>query len=384
MIKRRITRQVSVGGVAVGDGAPVRIQSMCDTDTRDVGQTVDQIHKLEEAGCELIRVAVPDKKAVQSLGTIKSRINIPLIADIHFDYLLALESIQQGVDKVRINPGNIFVRAGKSGIEEVVRAAKTAGIAMRIGVNAGSIEPRLLDKYGYPTPEAAVESALDHIAFCEALDFQDMIVSVKFSEVANMIAAYSLLSQRTDYPLHLGVTESGTSWSGTVKSSIGIGALLSQGIGDTVRVSLTTPDKAEEVRVGYEMLKALEIRSHGPMLTACPGCGRLDVDLLKLTSDVEEILAEVKSSLKVAVMGCVVNGPGEAAGADLAVVGGKGRGAIYRRGRLVRTTDEAGLVPALAEELRVWDSNEDTEAADDGPTKRGGSGRIMIPVQQRN
>lgn len=384
MIERRPTRQVTVGGVPVGGDAPVRVQSMCDTDTRDVGRTVDQIHKLEEAGCEFVRVAVPDKKAADALGAIKSRINIPLIADIHFDYLLALESIQQGVDKVRINPGNIFVRAGRAGIEEVVRAAKTAGIAMRIGVNAGSIEPRLLDKYGYPTPEAAVESALDHIEFCESLDFHDMIVSVKFSEVPHMIAAYSQLSQRTDYPLHLGVTESGTSWSGTVKSSIGIGALLAQGIGDTLRVSLTTPDKAEEVRVGYEMLKALEIRTHGPMLTACPGCGRLDVDLLKLTDDVEEVLAEVKSSVKVAVMGCVVNGPGEAAGADLAVVGGKGRGAIYRRGRLVRTTDEKGLVPALAEELRAWDENEGEEPVDDSPTKRGAGGRIMIPVQQKN
>jgi (E)-4-hydroxy-3-methylbut-2-enyl-diphosphate synthase len=357
---------------------------MCDTDTRDVAQTVDQIHRLEDAGCELIRVAVPDKRAAKALGPIKSRINVPLIADIHFDYLLALESIRQGVDKVRINPGNIFVRDGKSGIEKVVRAAKAAGIALRVGVNAGSIEPRLLDKYGFPTPEAAVESALDHIEFCESLDFRDMTISVKFSEVPNMIAAYSLLSQRTDYPLHLGVTESGTSWSGTVKSSIGIGALLAQGIGDTVRVSLTTPDKAEEVRVGYEMLKALEIRSHGPMLTACPGCGRLDVDLLKLTDEVEEVLAKVKSSVKVAVMGCVVNGPGEAAGADLAVVGGKGRGVIYRRGRLVRTTDERGLVPALAEELEAWDENEDAEAAYDGPTKRGAGGRIMIPVQQRN
>jgi (E)-4-hydroxy-3-methylbut-2-enyl-diphosphate synthase len=384
MIERRTTRQVSVGGVTVGGDAPVRVQSMCDTDTRDVAQTVDQIHRLEDAGCELIRVAVPDKRAAKALGPIKSRINVPLIADIHFDYLLALESIEQGVDKVRINPGNIFVRAGKTGIEEVVRAAKAAGIAMRVGVNAGSIEPRLLDKYGFPTPEAAVESALDHIEFCESLDFRDMIVSVKFSEVPNMIAAYSQLSQRTNYPLHLGVTESGTSWSGTVKSSIGIGALLSQGIGDTLRVSLTTPDKAEEVRVGYEMLKALEIRSHGPMLTSCPGCGRLDVDLLKLTSDVEEVLTEVKSSVKVAVMGCVVNGPGEAAGADLAVVGGKGRGAIYRRGRLVRTTSEDGLVPALVEELEAWDSNENPEATDDGPTKRGGSGRIMIPVQQKS
>ncbi|HLH74439.1 MAG TPA: flavodoxin-dependent (E)-4-hydroxy-3-methylbut-2-enyl-diphosphate synthase [Chloroflexota bacterium] len=351
---RRPTRTVYVGKVAVGGDAPIRVQSMCDTDTRDVDATVAQIHQLEEAGCELIRVAVPDRAAAKVLHRIKSRISIPLIADIHFDYELALAAIEQGVDKVRINPGNVFVKAGQKGIEAVVVAAKQAGIPLRIGVNCGSIEPRLLDKYGYPTPEAAVESALDHIRFCEALDFQNMIVSVKFSEVPNMIRAYELLSAQIDYPLHLGVTEAGTPWSGTIKSAMGIGSLLAHGIGDTIRVSLTTPNKTDEVKVAYEILKSLEIRAHGPMLTACPGCGRTEVDLLKLTADVEAALASVKTPLRVAVMGCVVNGPGEAAEADLAVVGGRGRGAIYRKGKLLRTANEDQLIPALLTEIENW------------------------------
>jgi (E)-4-hydroxy-3-methylbut-2-enyl-diphosphate synthase len=372
--KRRPTRKVFVGKVAVGGDAPIRVQSMCDTDTRDVDATVAQIHRLEEAGCELIRVAVPDRKAASVLHKIKSRIAIPLIADIHFDYQLALEAIEQGVDKVRINPGNIFVKAGQKGIEAVVLAAKQAGIPLRIGVNCGSIEPRLLDKYGYPTPEAAVESALDHIRFCEELGFHDIIVSVKFSEVPNMIRAYELLSEQTDYPLHLGVTEAGTPWSGAIKSAIGIGALLAKGIGDTLRVSLTTPDKTDEVKVAYEILKALEIRAHGPMLTACPGCGRTEVDLLRLTAEVEAALKTVKTPLRVAVMGCVVNGPGEAAGADLAVVGGRGRGAIYRRGKLVRTASEDQLIPALLAEIENW-------KPDPEPTPE--SGREVIPLHVR-
>lgn len=359
---RRPTRKVYVGNVAVGGDAPIRVQSMCDTDTRDVDATVAQIHRLEEAGCELIRVAVPDRKAAAALQRIKSRISIPLIADIHFDYELALAAIEQGVDKVRINPGNIFVKAGQKGIEAVVLAAKQAKIPLRIGVNCGSIEPRLLEKYGYPTPEAAVESALDHIRFCEELGFHDMIVSVKFSEVPNMIRAYELLSAKIDYPLHLGVTEAGTPWSGTIKSAIGIGSLLAHGIGDTLRVSLTTPDKTDEVKVAYEILKSLEIRAHGPMLTACPGCGRTEVDLLKLTADVEAALASVKTPLRVAVMGCVVNGPGEAAGADLAVVGGRGRGAIYRKGKLLRTASEDQLIPALLAEIENWQPEPEQES----------------------
>lgn len=363
---RRPTRKVYVGNVAVGGDAPIRVQSMCDTDTRDVDATVAQIHRLEEAGCEIIRVAVPDKKAAAVLHRIKSRIGIPLIADIHFDYELALASIEQGVDKVRINPGNVFVKAGQKGIEAVVLAAKQAKIPLRIGVNCGSIEPRLLDKYGYPTPEAAVESALDHIRFCEELDFHDIIVSVKFSEVPNMIQAYELLSSKIDYPLHLGVTEAGTPWSGTIKSAIGIGSLLAHGIGDTLRVSLTTPDKTDEVKVAYEILKSLEIRAHGPMLTACPGCGRTEVDLLKLTADVEAALASVKTPLRVAVMGCVVNGPGEAAEADLAVVGGRGRGAIYRKGKLLRTANEDQLIPALLAEIENWKPEPEPESRPNG------------------
>ena len=358
LIQRRKSRQIVIGGVTVGGDAPIRVQSMCDTDTRDVQATVDQILRLEEAGCELIRVAVPDTAAAAALGKIKSRIHIPLIADIHFNYLLALAAIDEGVDKVRINPGNIFVKAGQKGIEAVVLRAKEAGIPLRIGVNSGSIEPRLVEKYGYPTPEAAVESALDHIRFCESLGFVDMIISVKFCQVPQMIRAYELLAREVDYPLHLGVTEAGTPWSGTIKSAIGIGALLAQGIGDTLRVSLTTPDKTDEVRVAYEMLKSLEIRAHGPMLTACPGCGRTEVDLLKLTDQVEEALRNVKTPLRVAVMGCVVNGPGETAEADLAVVGGRGRGAIYRRGKLLRTANEGDLVQVLMEEIANWRDDE--------------------------
>ncbi|MBI2941840.1 MAG: flavodoxin-dependent (E)-4-hydroxy-3-methylbut-2-enyl-diphosphate synthase [Chloroflexi bacterium] len=362
-MQRRKTRVVVIGGVAVGGDAPVRVQSMCDTDTRDVQATVDQIYRLEEVGCELVRVAVPDVRAAAALGKIKSRIHIPLIADIHFNHELALRAIDEGVDKVRINPGNIFVKAGEKGVEAVVLRAKAAGIALRIGVNSGSIEPRLLARYGYPTPEAAVESALDHLRFCEALGFADMIVSVKFSEVPAMIRAYELLSQQVDYPLHLGVTEAGTPWSGTIKSAIGVGALLAQGIGDTLRVSLTTPDKTDEVRVAYEILKSLAIRARGPMLTSCPGCGRTEVDLLRLTAEVEEALKAVKTPLRVAVMGCVVNGPGEAAEADLAVVGGRGRGAIYRKGRLLRTADERDLVTVLLEEIATWRDDTAPETA---------------------
>ena len=350
-IKRRKTRRIDVGNVSVGGDAPVRVQSMCNTDTRNVKATIDQIHELEDAGCEIIRVAVPDKQAASVLHEIKRGIDLPLVADIHFDHELALEAIKQGVDKIRINPGNIAMRSGRKGVEEVVRAAKDAGIAIRIGVNSGSIEKHLIDKYGYPTPEAAVESALDHIRFCESLDFENLIISVKFSRVPEMISAYKLLSSKIDYPLHLGVTEAGTSWIGTIKSAIGIGTLLSMGIGDTFRVSLTTPDKTEEIRTAYEILKSLEIRSHGPMFTSCPTCGRTEVDMLKLTKGVQDVLKDVKEPIRVAVMGCIVNGPGEAKEADIAVVGGKGRGAIYKKGKLVKTTTEEGLIDAFKEEL---------------------------------
>lgn len=356
MIQRKKTRQVSIGGVTVGGDAPVRVQSMCSTDTSDVQATVDQILRLEEAGCEIIRVAVPDKAAAAAIPAIKCLIHIPLVADIHFNYELALQAIEGGVDKIRVNPGNILTKHGWKGVEAVVSAARERSIPIRIGVNSGSIEASLLQKYGYPTPEAAVESAMSHVRLFEEMNFHDTVISVKFSDVPRTIAAYRLLSQTTDCPLHLGVTESGTSWTGTIKSAVGLGTLLADGIGDTVRVSLTTPDKAEEVRVAYEVLKSLEIRARGPVLTSCPTCGRTEVDLLKLTSEVERVLERVKTELHVAVMGCVVNGPGEAAEADLAVVGGRGFVAMYRKGKFLRRVPEAEAGQALLEEIQAWET----------------------------
>ena len=355
-IARRKTRQVNVGGVTIGGDAPIRVQSMCSTDTGNVQATVDQILRLEESGCEIVRVAVPDRDAARALPAIKSRIHIPLVADIHFDYELALESMEAGVDKVRINPGNVLVKHGWKGVEAVAESARRHRIPIRIGVNSGSIEAPLLEKYGHPTPEAAVESAMGHVRLLEKLEFHDIVLSVKFSDVPRTIAAYRLLSESTNYPLHLGVTESGTSWTGTVKSAIGLGTLLAEGIGDTVRVSLTTPDKTEEVRVAYEILKSLELRARGPVLTSCPTCGRTEVDLLNLAHRVEDALAGVKTELHVAVMGCVVNGPGEAAEADLAVVGGRGAVALYRKGRFLRRVPESEAGKALLEEIDAWEA----------------------------
>lgn len=330
---------------------------MCSTPTTEVTATVDQILRLEDAGCEIVRVAVPDREAARALPEIIRRIHVPLVADIHFNYELALEAIEAGVDKVRLNPGNVLLRHGWKGVEAVVRAAQARHVPIRIGVNSGSIEAPLLKKYGYPTPEAAVESAMNHVKVLEQLDFRDIAISVKFSDVPRMVAAYRQLSETTDYPLHLGVTESGTSWTGTIKSSVGIGTLLAEGIGDTVRVSLTTPDKTEEVRVAYEILKSLEIRARGPVLTSCPSCGRTEVDLLRLTNEVEKALEGVKTSLHVAVMGCVVNGPGEAAGADIAVVGGRNAVALYKKGRLLRRVPEPEAVRALLEEIEAFEAD---------------------------
>jgi (E)-4-hydroxy-3-methylbut-2-enyl-diphosphate synthase len=356
MIERRKTRQVRIGNVPVGGDAPIVVQSMCDTDTKDVEATVAQIQALEAAGCEVIRVAAPTKEAATALGRIKSRIRIPLVADIHFDYLLALEAIAQGADKIRINPGNILYRDGLAGVQQVVDACCTAGIPIRVGVNAGSIDKRLLDKYGYPSPEAAVESAMGYVRLLEELDFHNIVISVKFSDVPQMVRAYRLLSAQVDYPLHLGVTESGTAWTGAIKSSVGIGTLLYDGIGDTLRVSLNTPDKPDEVKVGYEILKSLEIRARGPVLTACPSCGRAEVDQVALATAVERALQDVKTELRVAVMGCVVNGPGEAAGSDLAVVGGKDAVMIYKHGRPVRRVPQDQAIPALLEEIERFEA----------------------------
>jgi (E)-4-hydroxy-3-methylbut-2-enyl-diphosphate synthase len=317
------------------------------TDTRDVRATVDQIHRLEEAGCEIVRVAVPDDEAADALPAIRRQITIPLVSDIHFNYRLALKAVAAGVDKLRINPGNI---GNRKRVEEVVKAAKERGIPIRIGVNAGSLEKELIERYGYPTPEAMVESGLKHVAILEDLDFHDIIISLKSSDPPMAIEAYRMMSERVDYPLHLGITEAGTAYAGTIKSAVGIGALLAQGIGDTIRVSLSA-DPVEEVRAGFEILKALHLRTKGPVMIACPSCGRAEVDLIALANEVEERLKGITQSVSVAVMGCAVNGPGEAREADFGIAGGRGEGLIYKNGKILRKVKEDRLVDALMEEI---------------------------------
>ncbi len=317
---RRQTRQVKVGNVLVGGDAPISVQSMTNTDTRDVEATVAQILKLEKAGCEVIRVAVPDMEAAQKLSQIKKQIHIPLVADIHFDYRLALEAIKQGVDKLRINPGNI---GDKTRVEEVVKAAKIACIPIRIGVNAGSLEKSLIEKHGGICAEAMVESALGHIEQLEALDFKDVIIALKASDIHLTLKAYKLLADKVDYPFHIGITESGTKFTGTIKSSIGVGALLLSGLGDTLRISLTG-DPVEEVKVGKEILSSLGLRQFGIRMISCPTCGRCQVDLDKIATEVENRIAEIDKPLSLAVMGCAVNGPGEAREADIGIASGRG------------------------------------------------------------
>jgi (E)-4-hydroxy-3-methylbut-2-enyl-diphosphate synthase len=325
-IKRRITRPVFLGKVQVGGGAPVSVQSMTNTDTRDVRATLKQIEELVAEGCEIIRVAVPDQQAAAALPQIIKALEIPVIADIHFDHRLALESIKAGVSGLRINPGNI---GGRNRVAEVVAAAKERNVPIRIGVNAGSLEKRLLEKYNGVTPEAMVESALDQIKLFEELSFRDIKISLKASSVPLMLAAYRLLAEKVNYPFHVGVTEAGTLSSGTVKSALGIGILLNEGIGDTIRVSLTG-HPVYEVRVAYEILKSLALRQRGVELISCPTCGRTQIDLIKLAEEVEERLKNLKKNIRVAVMGCVVNGPGEAREADVGIAGGSGEGLIFR------------------------------------------------------
>ena len=340
------TRQIQVGNIAVGGGAPVSVQSMCSTDTRNVAATLDQIRRLAEAGCEIVRCAVPDITAAEALKEIRAGCPMPLIADIHFDHRLALASVAAGVDALRINPGNI----GETWkVKEVVAACADVGIPIRIGVNAGSLEKRLLEKYGHPTAEALVESALNNIRILEDLNFEQIKVSIKASDVRRTIDAYRQLAVRVDYPLHIGVTEAGTTWSGTIKSAIGIGTLLADGIGDTLRVSLTG-DPVEEVRVGWEILKSLELRERGPVFISCPTCGRCEIDLVDVAEEVERRLHGLPKKISVAVMGCIVNGPGEAREADLGLAGGRGEGVIFRRGKLIRKVPQAEMVEALIEE----------------------------------
>ena len=346
--ERRKTRPVKVGRYVVGGDAPIVVQSMTKTDTRNVDKTVEQIQQLEQAGCEIVRLAVPDIEAAKALKDIRKKCpDSVLVSDIHFQYKFALMALDAGIDKLRINPGNI---GDAEKVRTVVRRAQEQKVPIRIGVNAGSLERRLLEKYGFPTPEAMVESAEYHIRILEDLGFGDTIISLKSSNVKLTVAAYRLLAERCDYPFHLGITEAGTQFSGTIKSCVGMGMLLADGIGDTIRVSLAT-DPTEEVRVAYEMLKSLELRSRGPIVIACPTCGRLEVDLFKIAGEIEQATSHIKMPLSLAVMGCAVNGPGEAREADLGVAAGRGNGMIYRQGKAIRRVKEEDIVPALLEEI---------------------------------
>ncbi|MFQ5842064.1 MAG: flavodoxin-dependent (E)-4-hydroxy-3-methylbut-2-enyl-diphosphate synthase [Thermodesulfobacteriota bacterium] len=346
-MERKRTRQISIGGIKVGGDAPVSVQSMTKTDTRDVDKTVAQIQRLEAAGCEIVRVAIPDEVACQRFGEIRERVKLPLVADIHFDHRLAIGAMERGADAVRINPGTL---RGRKRVEDIVGMAKDRGIPIRIGINAGSLERDLLTKYEGATPEAMVESALRSIRFMEGLDFHEIKVSLKASDVIRTIEAYRLISHEVDYPLHLGVTEAGTVISGSIKSSIGIGLLLYEGIGDTLRVSLTG-DPVEEVRVGYGILRALGLRQRGPDIISCPTCGRCEIDLIPMAEEVERRLSHLCDPIRVAVMGCVVNGPGEAREADVGIAAGRGGGLLFREGKVLRKCLEQELIQAIVKEV---------------------------------
>src|SRR5712691_701518 len=350
MIARRKTRQIEMGGIKVSGSAPITVQSMTKTDTRDVQATLLEIWALEAAGCEIIRCAVPVREAAEKLGEIKRQIRIPLVADIHFNYKLALIALEQGVDGLRLNPGNI---GGKHFVEEVVNLAKDKRIPIRIGVNAGSLEKDLLAKYGGPTAEGMVESGLRHIRILEDCNYPEMKISLKACDPLMMIEAYRRLADQVDYPFHLGVTEAGTPGVGTIKSAVGLGALLSEGIGDTIRVSLSA-DPVEEVRVGIDILKSLGLRKGGLTFVACPSCGRADVDLVKLAREVEDEFKGLNEEIHIAVMGCEVNGPGEARAADIGVAGGRGIGLIFKNGEVVRKVPEAEIVSAMREEVNKF------------------------------
>lgn len=343
---RKDTKVIQIGDRVIGGGNPVLIQSMCNTKTEDVHATVEQIQRLEQAGCDIIRVAVPTMEAASALADIKKEIHIPLVADIHFDYRLAIAAMENGADKIRINPGNI---GGDDRVKAVATVCREKKIPIRIGVNSGSVEKSILAKYGAPTAEALCESALYHASLLEKFDFTDIVISLKSSSVDTNIKAYERIAERCDYPLHLGVTETGTLRMGIVKSAIGIGSLLQRGIGDTLRVSLTA-DPSEEIRTGRDILSALGLRG-GVKLVSCPTCGRTRIDLIGLANKVEKALEYVDKDITVAVMGCVVNGPGEAREADLGVTGGKGEGLIFKKGQIIRKVPEAELLDALMEEI---------------------------------
>ncbi|MFL3025958.1 MAG: flavodoxin-dependent (E)-4-hydroxy-3-methylbut-2-enyl-diphosphate synthase [Candidatus Neomarinimicrobiota bacterium] len=345
MIERKKTREVKIGDLIIGGEHAIAVQSMTTTKTHDITATLKEVERLEEAGCQIIRITVPDQSSAKALYEIKKRMNVPLVADIHFNYRMALEAVDAGADKIRINPGNI---GGKKRVKEVLDKVKGANLPIRIGVNAGSLEKDLLEKYNFPTAEAMVESAKRHIDICKEHNFEDIIVSLKASDVNLMIGAYKLFSEKYDYPLHLGVTEAGPTKSGTVKSAVGLGTLLAAGIGDTIRVSLTD-DPVEEVRVGFEILKSLGLASKGVTIVACPTCGRLEVDLFKIAGEMEEKLQDVKTPMTVALMGCAVNGPGEATHTDLGIAFGKGAGHLYYQGENRGRVSEDKAIEKLEE-----------------------------------
>ncbi|MGN8645495.1 flavodoxin-dependent (E)-4-hydroxy-3-methylbut-2-enyl-diphosphate synthase [Gracilibacillus sp. HCP3S3_G5_1] len=345
LIHRKDTRPVKIGNVMVGGKDEVVIQSMTTTKTHDVEATVKEIERLEEAGCQIVRVACPDERAANAIPEIKKRINIPLVVDIHFNYKLALKAIEGGADKIRINPGNIGKR---DKVEAVVNAAKEKGIPIRIGVNAGSLERHILEKYGYPTADGMVESALHHIKILEDLDFHDIVVSLKASDVKLAIEAYEKAAEVIPYPLHLGITESGTLFAGSIKSAAGMGAILSKGIGSTMRISLSA-DPVEEVKVAKELLKTFGLASNAATLISCPTCGRIEIDLIKIANEVEEYISTIKAPIKVAVLGCAVNGPGEAREADIGIAGARGEGLLFRHGEIIRKVPEETMV----EELKI-------------------------------
>ena len=347
------TRQVKVGNVLIGGGAPIAIQSMSTFDPKDTDYAAAQINALHQAGADIVRVAVPDKKSAEAIAALKARVDIPLVADIHFDYRLALTAMEAGVDALRINPGNI---GSRENVIKVVDMAKEKHIPIRIGINAGSLPMDILDKYGgHPTAEGMVEGAMTHVGILEEEDFHDIVISVKSTDVPMMVKANQLLHEKVDYPLHLGVTEAGTLYRGTIKSAIGIGSLLLSGIGDTIRVSLTD-DPVKEVKAAKEILSSVGLQLYGPVLISCPTCGRTQVDLITMAQEVEEKIQKFKKPIRVAVMGCAVNGPGEAKEADFGIAGGKGSGLLFRKGKILRSVPESELVDALMEEIEKYEN----------------------------
>lgn len=345
--ERKKTRVIHVGNVPIGGDNPIPVQSMTNSDTRDVAATIKQINDLTHVGCDLVRIAVPDMKAAKSIGQIKANTNIPIIADIHFDYRLALEAIEQGIDAIRINPGNI---GSLEKTQAVVEACKKKSIPIRIGVNGGSLSKKILEKFGGPSPEAMVESAMEHIKILEDLDFYDIAISLKNSDIFKTVEAYRLMSEKVDYPLHLGITEAGGIKKGTIKSSIGIGTLLLNGIGDTLRISLTG-DPKEEVKVGKEILRSLGLLNDKIKIISCPTCGRCNIDLIKFANEIEEQIEDIEKDITVAIMGCAVNGPGEAREADIGVAGGDGVGLIFKKGEIIKKIPQEDIVNTLIEEI---------------------------------